>query len=72
MIVKNYRLFIDGRWVDSISGRTFESFNPATDEVNAIVAEAGPEDVDLAVKLHEGRLNLARGLKWHRGIEGGY
>lgn len=49
-MVKNYRLFIDGRWVDSISGRTFESFNPATDEVNAIVAEAGPEDVDLAVK----------------------
>jgi len=33
---KKYRLFIDGRWVDSISGRTFESFNPATDEVNAI------------------------------------
>lgn len=50
MMGKNYRLFIDGRWVDSISGRTFESFNPATDEVNAIVAEAGPEDVDLAVK----------------------
>ncbi|USK77371.1 aldehyde dehydrogenase family protein [Peribacillus frigoritolerans] len=47
---KKYRLFIDGRWVDSISGRTFESLNPATDEVNAIVAEAGPEDVDLAVK----------------------
>ncbi|MCY8937190.1 aldehyde dehydrogenase family protein [Peribacillus frigoritolerans] len=47
---KKYRLFIDGRWVDSISGRTFESFNPATDEVNAIVAEAGPEDIDLAVK----------------------
>lgn len=50
MMGKKYRLFIDGRWVDSISGRTFESFNPATDEVNAIVAEAGPEDVDLAVK----------------------
>ncbi|MGE7608668.1 aldehyde dehydrogenase family protein [Peribacillus frigoritolerans] len=47
---KKYRLFIDGRWVDSISGRTFESLNPATDEVNAVVAEAGPEDVDLAVK----------------------
>jgi acyl-CoA reductase-like NAD-dependent aldehyde dehydrogenase len=50
MMGKNYRLFIDGRWVDSISGRTFESLNPATDEVNAVVAEAGPEDVDLAVK----------------------
>ncbi|TDL90271.1 aldehyde dehydrogenase family protein [Vibrio vulnificus] len=47
---KKYQLFIDGRWVDSISGRTFESLNPATDEVNAVVAEAGPEDVDLAVK----------------------
>lgn len=50
MMGKKYQLFIDGRWVDSISGRTFESLNPATDEVNAVVAEAGPEDVDLAVK----------------------
>lgn len=47
---EKYQLFIDGRWVDSLSGRTFESLNPATDEVNAVVAEAGPEDVDLAVK----------------------
>ena len=30
-------------------GKTFESINPATGEVNAIVAEAGIEDVDLAV-----------------------
>ncbi|MGG4266941.1 aldehyde dehydrogenase family protein [Peribacillus simplex] len=47
---KKYQLFIDGKWVDSLSGKTFESLNPATDEVNAVVAEAGPEDVDLAVK----------------------
>ncbi|CAH0194048.1 Betaine aldehyde dehydrogenase [Peribacillus sp. Bi96] len=50
MMGKKYQLFIDGKWVDSLSGKTFESLNPATDEVNAVVAEAGPEDVDLAVK----------------------
>lgn len=47
---KNYQLFIDGKWVDSLSGKTFESINPATGEAYATVAEAGAEDVDLAVK----------------------
>ncbi|RNB92023.1 aldehyde dehydrogenase family protein [Brevibacillus fluminis] len=47
---KTYQLFIDGKWVDAVSGKTFESFNPATGEVNAVVAEAGGEDVDRAVK----------------------
>lgn len=49
-ITKEYKLFINGKWVDALSGRTFESINPGTGETNAIVAEAGPEDVDLAVK----------------------
>ncbi|MGO0061872.1 aldehyde dehydrogenase family protein [Brevibacillus fluminis] len=49
-MTKTYQLFIDGKWVDAVSGKTFESFNPATGEVNAIVAEAGAEDVDRAVK----------------------
>ncbi|WML31759.1 aldehyde dehydrogenase family protein [Neobacillus sp. OS1-32] len=49
-MTKKYQLFIDGKWVDSVSGKVFESLNPATGEVNAIVAEAGVEDVDLAVK----------------------
>ncbi|MBZ5753548.1 aldehyde dehydrogenase family protein [Metabacillus rhizolycopersici] len=48
--MKHYKLFIDGKWVDALSGKTFESLNPATGEVNAVVAEAGREDVDLAVK----------------------
>ncbi|RST76501.1 aldehyde dehydrogenase family protein [Siminovitchia acidinfaciens] len=46
---KEYKLFIGGKWVDSVSGQTFQSFNPATGELNATVAEAGEEDVDLAV-----------------------
>ncbi len=43
------QLFIDGRWVGSASGRTFETPNPATGEVLAIVAEGDAEDINRAV-----------------------
>ncbi len=45
-----YGLFIGGGLVDPKSGRWFETINPATEETLAEVAEAGPEDVDLAVR----------------------
>ena len=44
------RILIDNRFVDSVSGRTFETINPATGEVLAKVAEADAADVDIAVK----------------------
>ena len=44
------RLFIDGKWVSSRSDKTFQTYNPATGDVLAHLAEAGPEDVDLAVR----------------------
>jgi aldehyde dehydrogenase (NAD+) len=43
-------LFIGGELVDPTSGKWFETINPATEETLAEVAEAGPEDVDLAVR----------------------
>ncbi len=43
-------LFIDGGWRPPQSGEWFETANPATGEVLAKVAEAGPADVDIAVK----------------------
>lgn len=43
------KLLIDGKWVDSVSGKTFETLNPATEEVLCRVAEGGKEDVDRAV-----------------------
>jgi len=43
------KLLIDGRLVESITGRTFESRNPATGTVLAHVAEGDAEDIDLAV-----------------------
>ncbi len=44
------KLLIGGKWVAAKSGKTFESLNPATEEVIATVAEAGQADVDDAVK----------------------
>lgn len=43
------RLLIDGEWVESLSGRTFVTTDPATGKVLAEVAEAGAEDIDRAV-----------------------
>ena len=47
---KPRRMFINGKFVDAASGKTFPSYNPATGEVLAKVAEGDREDVDRAVK----------------------
>ncbi|MGE7607870.1 aldehyde dehydrogenase family protein [Peribacillus frigoritolerans] len=48
--MKKYQLFIDGKWTDSLSGETFESINPGTGEVHAVVSQGGEEDLNHAVK----------------------
>ena len=48
--VRLTKLFIDNKWVDPVDGGEFETFDPATGEVIAKVAAAGPADVDRAVK----------------------
>src|SRR5687767_7208957 len=47
--MRKYQLFIDGQWVDSESGKTFTTPNPATGETLAEVAEADKADIDKAV-----------------------
>ncbi|HEV8563862.1 MAG TPA: aldehyde dehydrogenase family protein [Actinomycetota bacterium] len=49
-IEDRYGLFVGGDFVEPKSGKYFPTINPATEEVLAEVAEAGPEDVDLAVR----------------------
>jgi len=44
------KMFIGGRFVDSVSGKSFETLNPATGEVICQVAEGDKADIDLAVK----------------------
>ncbi|MGH8429542.1 MAG: aldehyde dehydrogenase family protein, partial [Solimonas sp.] len=46
----SHRLFIAGEWVDAADGKTFQTINPATEEVIGQVASAGPADVDRAVQ----------------------
>ena len=43
------RLLIDGELVDAISGKTYPNINPANEEVMGYVADAGPEDMELAI-----------------------
>src|SRR3954452_23080563 len=44
------KMLIDGQWRDSVSGKTFATYNPATEELIAEVAEGDAADIDLAVK----------------------
>jgi len=49
-VTKTRKMLINGKWVDSASGKTFETYNPATGEVLSHVAEGDKEDIDRAVK----------------------
>lgn len=44
------KMLIDGKWVASASGKTFETVNPATGGALASVAEGDAEDVERAVR----------------------
>ena len=44
------KMLIGSDWVESASGRTFESYNPATGEILATIAQGSSEDIDRAVK----------------------
>ena len=44
------KLLINGKWVPSKSGKTFETLNPSNEQVIALVAEGDKADVDEAVK----------------------
>ena len=48
-IDKNYKLYVDGKWVDSKDGKTFKAYCPANGEELATCANASKEDVDMAV-----------------------
>lgn len=48
--IKFTKLFINGEFVDAVSGKTFETRDPRTGEVAARIAEGDKADVDLAVK----------------------
>ena len=50
-MAKKYQNFVNGKWVDAKSGKTFENRNPANwDEIVGTFPKSGKEDVDEAVR----------------------
>ena len=47
--MEQYKLFINGEFVDSASGKTFESLDPGTELPIAQVAQAGKADAEAAI-----------------------
>ncbi|CAH1400867.1 unnamed protein product [Nezara viridula] len=61
-IIKFNKLFINNEFINSVSNKTFATYNPATLEKLADVAEADKEDVDNAV--YAATKAFARGSPW--------
>ncbi len=55
------KLLINNEWVESVSGKRFETINPSTGEVICDVAEADAADVEKAVKAAK---NAFAGGEW--------
>jgi len=51
------RAFINGKYVNAIDGKKFETINPATGEKLCTVAKCNHKDVDLAVKVSRKAFN---------------
>ena len=49
-IKEKYGLFINGKFIDPISGKYFPTINPSNETKLAHIAEANTKDIDLAVK----------------------
>ncbi|RPG98180.1 MAG: aldehyde dehydrogenase [Candidatus Pelagibacter sp. TMED106] len=48
--IQNFKMYINGEWVDSVSKKKIETLNPENNEIWATVPEANEKDVDKAVK----------------------
>jgi len=65
--MKKWKLFIDGKWVDSQGGGTVTVENPAVGEQIAEVVDASPADVDRAVQAAKRAFFDGR---WSRKVPG--
>ncbi|MEK6660724.1 MAG: aldehyde dehydrogenase family protein, partial [candidate division NC10 bacterium] len=57
------KMLIGNKWVAAASGKTFSTYNPATGDVLAQVAEGDREDIDRAVKAAR---RAFEGGQWRR------
>jgi phenylacetaldehyde dehydrogenase len=59
-ISRTHKILINGKWVEAASCKTFATYNPATGEVLARVAEGDREDIDRAVKAARNAFETGR------------
>ncbi|XP_075243851.1 retinaldehyde dehydrogenase 3-like [Convolutriloba macropyga] len=62
--IKRTQLFINNEYVNSTSGKTFETVNPATEETICMVQEGDKADVDKAVAA--ARAAMKRNAPWRK------
>ena len=68
------QFYINGAWVDSIDGTTFDVINPATEQAAATIAMAGPQDVDSAVQAAKAafpsyaKTTVAERIQWFENL----
>jgi hypothetical protein len=62
-IAGRHQLYIDGRWLDARSGKTFETFDPGSGRVIARVAEGAAADIDAAATAAR---TAFEGAAWRR------
>src|ERR1700733_1201351 len=62
-VAKTRQMLINGKWVDAASGKTFPTYNPATGEVLANVAEGDKEDINRAVAAARAAFDTGRWSK---------
>jgi acyl-CoA reductase-like NAD-dependent aldehyde dehydrogenase len=55
--IREYKLFIDGEWVDAASGETFETTNPSDGSVVGRVAKGGKEDMRRGIEAARKRFD---------------
>ncbi len=59
--------FIDGKWIKSSNGDTYEVINPANEEILGRASKASPEDVEKALKSAEQGLEVwKKTTPWQR------
>ena len=56
--IQNFKMYINGEWVDSSSGKKIQTLNPENNEVWATVPEANEKDVDKLFNQHKMLLKI--------------
>ena len=67
---QTHKLYINGKWVDSKSGKTFDVEDPATGKKISTCAAGDKNDIDLAVSAAENALTQENGIAFHRMKKG--